>query len=473
MIAERALNPDGEDVVIDDEAILALAGAFRGEIIRPGDAGYDTGRKVWNGMVDRYPALILRALDTADVVTAVNFVRENDLLVAVRGGGHNVAGTAVVDGGVVIDLSRMRDVQVDPQMRIARAQGGANWGDVDRATTAHNLATPGGVVSETGIAGLTLGGGYGSMRRKLGLTIDNLLAVEIVTAAGEVLHASETEHPDLFWAVRGGGGNFGIVTSFEYRLHPVGPQVAMVATFHHLADAPALLEAWREYIADAPDEVATTLLFWGMPQVPGLEALHDAPIFVIAAVYAGDATEGERIMQPLRDLGNPFLDLSGRPTYLESQCAFDPFFPNGLHYYWKSIYMDSVEDDVLAPILARAAERPSPQTLIALRHLGGAIARVPEGATAYGHRSAEFNLSIDTTWVDPSENDRMVAWTKAFWSEMRLLTGGGVYVNFAGFNEDGEQLGRAIHGANYDQLVEVKRRYDPANLFRVNANIRP
>ncbi|MGH2616446.1 MAG: FAD-binding oxidoreductase, partial [Thermomicrobiales bacterium] len=366
-------------------------------------------------------------------------------------------------------------VWVDPEARTVRVQGGATWGDVDRETQLFGLATPGGVVSSTGVGGLTLHGGWGWLRRKYGYCVDNLLAVEIVTADGQVHTASETEHPDLFWAVRGAGSNFGVVTAFTFRLHPVGPLVALAAPFYALEDAERVLPAWRDFMASAPEEVSSNALFWGIPAVEAFPAeLHGRAVHILIAVYAGDAAEGERILQPLRELATPLLDLSGTMPYATLQTAFDPFFPKGWLYYWKSLSMDRLDEEAIAAITGYAAARPSSDTLMALWHVaGGAASRVAPEATAFGTRSAPYLLSFDTTWTDPADTERNIAWTRAAWADMRRFGSGGLYLNFAGFGEEKEALVRAGYGANYERLVDLKSMYDPGNLFRMNQNIRP
>ena len=473
-IAEATMSVSGEVGALDDAAIEEFVATFRGQIIRPGDDEYNEARQVWNSMIDKRPALIARCTGTDDVAAAVRFARERSLTIAVRGGGHNVAGSAVCDGGLVIDCSPMKGIQVDPVKRTARAQPGVIWGELDNETQRFGLATPGGVVSATGIAGFTLSGGMAITSRKWGLACDNLLSVEVVTAEGEILQASTTEYPDLFWAVRGGGGNFGIVTWFEYVLHPIGPEIATASTFYALADAEQVLRGWREYVCSAPDEVTSLLSFWGMPPLPDLPVeLHGAPIVIATGVFAGPADQGEQVLQPLRELATPIVDLSGLSTYIQLQSSFDPFFPTTQRYYWKSLFLDDLGDDDIAATIALAADRPSPQTLFALRHLGGAISRIPDDATAYANRHAQFNLSLDTTWTDPSDDERMIGWTRRGWQEVRERTGGGVYLNFAGLGEENELLARAGHGINYDRLRAVKRRYDPTNAFQGNINIKP
>lgn len=475
MAVSELVSPSrGEAAVIDEAALDAFAAEFRGHLIRPGDGAYDEARRVWNGMIDKRPAAIARCTETADVVAAVRFARASGLSVAVRGGGHNVAGNAVIDDGLVIDLSLMKEIEVDPIQRVARAGAGVVWGELDAATQKYGLATPGGVVSSTGIAGFTLAGGMALTSRKLGLACDNLLAAEIVTADGEVINASATERPELLWAIRGGGGNFGIVTRFDFRLHAVGPDIFVAFAFFAFADAEQAMRAWRAYVATAPDEVTSTFLFWGMPAMPGLPVeLHGAPVAGVAGAFTGPVAEGERALQPLRELATPLVDLSGTFTYLQMQNAWDVHFPTTLRYYWKSLFLDELRDEDITSTIALAAERPSPATLFAIRHLGGAAGRVPNDATAFANRQSQFNLSLDTTWADPADDERMIGWTRQAWAGMREQTGGGVYLNFAGRGEENDLLAAAAHGSNIERLREVKRRYDPGNLFQGNINIAP
>jgi FAD/FMN-containing dehydrogenase len=426
-------------------------------------------------MIDRYPTLIARCAGVADVIGAVNFARENGMPVAVRGGGHNVAGNAVCDGGVVVDLSQMRAVHVDPAARAVRVQGGATWGDVDHETQAFGLATPGGVVATTGVAGLTLHGGMGHLRRKHGLSLDNLISVDIVTADGQLHRASAEENADLFWAVRGAGSNFGVVTSFEFQLHPVGPTVFLCAPVYALADAATVLRRWRDFMATAPEEISSLALFWSMPADPHFpEELHGDPIVIVAAVYSGDADEGERMLQPLRELATPVLDLSSQEPYTALQSGFDPFFPAGMRYYWKSLYVDRLGDELIDELAARAATRPSALTTIDIWHHGGAMSRVGAADTAFGRRDAPYMVSFSSTWTDPNAADANITWARDGWAAIHSHSStGGLYLNFPGFGEEHDALVRAAYGPNYDRLVELKNRYDPANLFRFNQNIRP
>src|SRR6056297_2721469 len=468
-----ALTRTNGQTALADDAVQAFAERLRGPLLTPADDAYDATRRVWNGLIDKRPALIARCIGTGDVVDAVDFAREHDLLVAVRGRGHNVAGNAVC-GGLVIDLSLMRGVHVDPAERVAHVQPGADWGDLDKETQLHGLVTPGGQVSMTGVAGLTLGGGMGYLRRKWGLSCDNLRSVEVVTADGRVVTASEDENEDLFWAVRGGGGNFGIVTSFEFRLYPLGPEIYGALTIYPFDDASSVLRKWRDFALNAPQEVTCDAYIWGMPPLPDVPPeMHWAPVVIIAGMYAGPVDKGEQLFQPVSELGTPIEDMSGPQPYVEMQSDLDPLFADGQLYYWKSLFADTMSDEVIDKIVEHAAEKPSKQCLFALRILGGAMRRVPEEATAYGNRDAMFNISIDNTWQNPEKNDEMIAWTRKVWGNLHDQTSGGVYINFAGFGEEKETLTQAAYGRNYERLQQVKAAYDPENFFCTNQNITP
>jgi FAD/FMN-containing dehydrogenase len=462
------------EVTLDLAAVQELAAGVRGPVLSPGDDGYDEARAIWNGLIDRRPALIVQPTGAADVVDAVNFAREHGLTLSIKGGGHNVAGNAVNDGGLVIDLSRMRGVHVDPSTRRVRAQGGATWGDTDRETQLFGLAVPGGVVSTTGIAGLTLHGGMGHLRRKHGLSIDSLLSVDIVTADGELRRASATENEDLFWAVRGAGSNFGVVTSFEFQAHPVGPMVMVGALFYPLEDVKTLLPAWRDYMATAPDELSSVAICWSVPaEEPFPPELHGAPVFVVAGAYSGSVEDGQPVVQPLRELGEPLIDLSGPWPWLGLQSGFDELYPKGGFYYWKSRGLDEISEAVIDEIADFAARRPSPLTDIVIWHQGGAMSAVGESDTAYGGRATAFLVTGEVSWADPDLNDEAIAWGREFWDAMGKYSSGGLYLNFAGLGEEKEALVKAAYGANYERLAELKAKYDPGNLFRMNLNITP
>ena len=469
------MTTETHHVVTSSDALEALTASVRGGVLQPGHAGYDAARHIWNGMIDRHPALIARCVGAADVIDAVTFARDHQLAVSVRGGGHNVSGSAVSDGGMMLDLSPMDGVRVDPHARTVRVQGGAAWAAVDRETQVFGLATPSGYVSTTGVAGFTLGGGYGALRRKYGMTSDNLLAVDIVTADGTLLTANETEHADLFWAIRGGGGNFGVVTSFEFRCYPVGPTVFLGAPMYPMESAGAVLRAWRDFMATAPEELSSNAILWSVPAVPVFPAeLHGRPIVILATMYPSDLAEGERLIQPLRQLATPLLDLSGPIPYTQAQAAFDPFFPYGTRRnYWKGIDLLHLGDDVIDRLLEAAASRPTPASLIPIWHFGGAMSRVEPTATAFWRRHVPFMASFDGVWDDPADDEKGIAWARTSWAAMQAYSDGGQYVNFPGFGEEGEAQVRSAYGGNYERLVAVKTTYDPTNLFSVNVNIKP
>ena len=443
-------------------------------LIGPDDEGYDEARAIWNGMIDRRPACIARCTGVADVVEAVRFARERELLVSVRAGGHGVGGHAICDGGLVIDLSPMKGIRVDPQARTARAEAGVLWGELDRETQLYGLATVGGIVTHTGIAGLTLGGGLGWLMRKHGATVDNLVSVDLVTADGEVLTASEDENPDLFWGVRGGGGNFGIVTSFEYRLHPVGPVVLAGPIFHAFEDAGEVLRFYREFIAEAPDELTTIFDLPGAPPLPFLpEDLHGKPIVMVGACYAGAPEDGIEVVRPLKEFGTPIADLLEPKEYTELQSMFDPLVPHGWHRYWKSVELPPLTDDAIDTLVEHASALTSPKSYCIVFQLGGALGRVGPDETAYGQRDAAHNVNINAVWTaDDAEGERHVAWAREFFSAMQPHAGERVYVNFLG-DEGADRVRQAYGARQYERLVELKRAYDPTNFFRMNQNIEP
>ena len=460
--------------ILDPVAIDELAGSLRGEAIRPGDRAYDEARRVWNGMIDRRPALVVRCQGVADVVACVRFAADHHLTPAVRGGGHNVAGFGTCDGGLVIDLSAMRGVRVDPHRRTARAEGGATWGDLDRETQHFGLAAPGGIVSTTGIAGLTLGGGQGWLRRTHGMTCDNLVSADVVTSDGRVLVASETENADLFWALRGGGGNFGVVTSFDYRLHPVGPLVAFAGPVYPMEQSARVMAGFRYFVAGAPDEVNASATSWTIPAVPGFpEAVHGRAVLILGALYAGPPAEGEARLMPLRLIAEPILDLSATLPYTALQQIFDPFFPRGeLRYYWKSLYLAGLGDEVVEEIRSWVERRPSALSMASVWALGGALGQVDPNATAAGERHAPFLLEILANWAEPEESERNVAWARGFFAAMERFGTGKANLNFPGLGED-PRFVRAAFGRNYGRLAALKQKYDPTNLFRLNQNIDP
>jgi FAD/FMN-containing dehydrogenase len=450
----------------------ALADKLSGSVIVPGDEAYDEARKVWNGMIDRRPALIARCETPEDVVASVNFARDEGLLIAIRGGAHNVAGHATCDDGIVIDLTRMKRVDVDPAARTARAQPGCTWADFDKATHPYGLATTGGLVSTTGIAGFTLGGGIGWLVRKHGLTCDNLRAADIVTADGQQVRASESENTDLLWGLRGGGGNFGVVTSFEFDLHPLTTVLGGLVLYP-ASRATEVLRFFREFVATAPDELTCIAIFLTAPPAPFVpELLHLKPAIAIAVCYAGRADEGERFVQPLRTFGPPAADLIGPMPYPVLQSMFDEGSPYGLQNYWKSAFLDDLGDSAVDVLVGAADAMRSPLSALHIHHLQGAMSRIQPDATAFGNRAARFVLNIVGLWPDPSDSVANTRWVRDTYAAISPCANGSSYVNFMA-NEDEDHVRAAYSRTAYGRLVALKREYDPRNLFRLNQNIRP
>jgi FAD/FMN-containing dehydrogenase len=471
--AKTITNHSGAEISVS--AIDAFLAGFSGEVIARDDAAYDTARLVWNKMIDKKPGLIARCKGVADVIRAVNFARDHQLLVAIRGGAHNVAGNAVGDNAFVIDLSAMKAVLVDPRSKTAKVQAGATWLDVDTETQTFGLACAGGVVSDTGVAGLTLGGGLSWMRRKVGMSIDNLIGVDIVLANGSFVHASETENEDLFWALRGGGGNFGVVTCFEFKLQELGPEVFFTACMYPREEAEKVMDFWVDFTRTAPDEVTSDCIHWSIPDHPNFpEELHGRKVTVLAGLYAGKPSDGQPIMQPMREVTTPVLDMSDVYPYAAVQQMFDPFLQKQtLNCYWKSSYLDDITPDLQKRIIDRANEMSAPQSLISIRNLRGAISRVPAKATAFGDRSARFLLSIDTMWLEERDNELNIQWTRDFFNEIQERSSGKVYFNFNSDMTSPSNILTDSYGDNYGRLVSVKTKYDPHNFFRLNANIKP
>ena len=451
-----------------------LASVFGGELLLPEGPGYDAARRIWNGAIDRRPACVARCSGVADVVEAVRFARQRDLLVSVRSGGHGVGGHALCDDGLVIDLSGMKGIRVDPAARTVRAEAGVLWGELDRETQLHGLATVGGIVTHTGIAGLTLGGGIGWLMRKHGATVDNLLSADLVTADGEVVTASEERNADLFWGIRGGGGNFGIATSFEYRLHPVGPIVLAGPVFHPLEDAPEVLRFYREFIAAAPDELTTIFDLSVAPPLPFLpEEVHGKPIVMVGACYAGSPDDGAEVVRSLKQFGRPIVDLLEPKPYTALQSMFDPLVPHGWYRYWKSVELPPLTDDAIDTLVEHASAATSPKSYCIVFQLGGALRRVAEADTAYSQRDAAHNVNINAVWTaEDTDSERHIAWAHDFFHAMEPHARRRVYLNFLG--DEGPERVRAAYGAEkYGRLVELKRTYDPTNVFRLNQNIEP
>jgi UDP-N-acetylenolpyruvoylglucosamine reductase len=447
---------------LEDGAVQDLQSRLRGELVRPGDAEFDAARKVWNASIDKTPALIARCAGVGDVIDAVDFARRHDLLVAVRGGGHNVSGNAVCDRGIVIDLSRMKGVRVDPGRRTVRAEGGVTWRELNRETQAFGLATTGGVVSTTGIAGLTLGGGVGWLVRKHGLACDNLLSADVVLADGRLVVASAQENEDLFWALRGAGANFGVVTSMKFQLHPVG-QVLGGMILHLQAQAREVLTFYRDFLRTAPDEVTA---YAGL-----LTAPDGTPMVGVLACYSGPLETGEAVLRPLREFGTPVADLIQPMPYAQMNTLLDASYPPGMQNYWKAEFLDDLTDDAIAVLVDQAAKMTSPRSAILLEYYGGAAGQVDESATAFPHRQAQYDLAVMAQWTDPTESDRHVAWARETWEAAQPFASGRVYVNTLGV--EGEDRVREAYGKNYDRLVDLKNTYDPKNFFSLNQNIKP
>lgn len=468
---------DNSQVSVDDATLQEFESAVRGEVLTAEHSGYDEARVIFNSMIDRRPGLIARCTGVADVMQCVNFAREHRLLTAVRGGGHGVAGSAVCDGGLMIDLSQMNAVDVNPQARVARVQGGTALGGVDHETHPFGLAAPAGVVSTTGAAGLTTGGGYGWLRGKYGMSIDNLLAVEMVTPDGEFRRASDTENTDLFWAVRGGGGNFGVVTMFEFRLHEIPPMLMLCSPMYAAEHAREVLHGWRAFMETAPDEFTTEFFFWTIPEHPNFpEEFHGQHVVSPAGVYLGPAEEGEKFVQPLRELAPTLLDLSGPQRFVDIQRMFDPYLPYGeILSYWKALYMDELSDEMIDSLIEVFHSRPAVVCPFVLHDLRGASQRVPEDSTAFFGRHWSYLMEYNSSWRDPSETDSVVAWTRQVWNDMRqrYSQDGGGYLNMTNYDEDGEALVQETYKEHYRRLQQIKYKYDPMNLFRMNPNILP
>jgi len=452
--------------------LAALGQALHGRICLQGDDGYDEARTIWNGMVDRLPDVVVRCEHVDDIVRAVRFAVYHDMAIAVRGGGHNIAGNAVGDGGLLIDLSPMKAVRVDEQARRAFVAPGCTLGDVDKATQAFGLAVPTGINSTTGIAGLTLGGGFGWLTRPFGMTIDNLLAADVVTAEGKVVRASATENPDLFWAIRGGGGNFGIVADFEFRLHPVGPEVFSGLIVHPFAGARELLRDYRRIASEGPDELTIWTVMRKAPPLPFIPAeWQGREVLVFAACYAGSMADGEKATAPLRQLGEPIADVLGPHPFVGWQSAFDPLLTPGARNYWKTHDFTALSDGAIDAITNAVTHLPGPECEVFIAQVGGAMSRVAPDATAYPHRHAHFIMNVHTRWREAGQDNACVAWARELFGATAPFATGAGYVNFVPADEP-ERI-EAIYGSNYRRLGEAKRRWDPENRFRLNQNIRP
>ena len=449
-----------------------LRKGFKGKVITPGDREYEESRKIWNGMVDKRPAIIARCAGTQDAVKAVNFARDNEIQLAVRGAGHHIAGNSLCDDGLVVDLSHMRAMKVDVAAKRAFAEGGATLGDFDAATLAHGLATPVGINSTTGIAGLTLGGGFGWLSRKYGMTVDNLESAEVVTAKGDVVRASASENPDLFWALRGGSGNFGVVTQFEFRLHQVGPDLLSGLVVYPFSEAKRVLQQYRDFYAKAPDELTVWTVLRKAPPLPFLPAdVHGKEVVILALLYVGDPKKGEELIQPLRKIGKPLGEHIGVQPFTAWQKAFDPLLTPGARNYWKSHNFTTMADGLIDVVIEYVKKLPSPHCEIFFGAIGGATMRPAPDATAYAHRDAAFVMNVHGRWETVAEDERCIAWSRDYFRASAPFASAGAYVNF--LTPDETDRVKVAYGQNYDRLAKVKRKYDPENLFRTNWNVKP
>ncbi len=469
----KAKRCDGAEIEIDGGSLDALKARLRGGLLTSADAGYDDARSIWNAMIDRRPALIARCAGAADVVACVEFARARGVLISIKGGGHNIAGLAVCDGGLMLDMSPMRGVWVDASARTAHAQAGCLLADVDRETQVHGLATVLGFVSATGIAGLTLGGGFGYLTRPHGWTTDNVRSIDLVTADARLVRASERENADLFWGLRGGGGNFGVATSFEYALHPVGPEIIAGAIAWRADDAPAVLEMYRDVMSRAPRELTCAAVLRMAPPAPWIAPeIHGKPVVVIFVCHSGRIDDGERLAAPIKSFGRPVGDIVQRRPYASQQMLIDATQPKGRRYYWKSEYLRALEPQLFTDAIEHAARIPSPHSALVIFPIDGAINSVAEEHSPAGNRSARAVLNITSSWESPSDDAANIEWARATWREMRRFSTGGAYINFMADDEGGDRIA-AAYGANHARLVDVKSKWDPTNMFRVNKNIAP
>lgn len=464
---------DRDSTVLHSDDLEDLRQCLRGPLLTEGDDGYADSRRVWNAMIDRRPALIARCSGVADVRAAVDFAREHELLLSVQGGGHNVAGNAVCDGGLMLDLSPMNQVRIDPERRTARVGGGAVMADLDHESQAFGMATTGGIVSTTGVAGITLGGGLGYLSRKHGLVHDNLRSVDVVTADGEVVRASEENNSDLFWGMRGGGGNFGVATSFEFDLHELGPEILSVQLVHPFEAAPDVLRFYREFLADAPNEVQVyAAVLMGSPELGVPEPLHGETLLALGGLYAGDIEDGREAFRPLREFGEPIADLTQPLPYTARQQQLDGLYRKGHRNYWKSDFYDTLSDGFIEALVEHADPLPSPHSTVFWEWMGGAVEEVAPDATAFAHRDAAFTFTVAPKWEEPGRDEELIGWARSFHEAVQPYASAGVYVNYLG-QDEGEERISAAYGDRHERLVELKNEWDPDNLFRVNQNIEP
>ncbi len=452
--------------------VYSLKNQLKGQVVLPEDPNYDEVRKIWNAMIDRHPALIVRCAEASDVALSIAYARENKLEISIRGAGHNIAGNAICDNGLMIDLSLMKNVRIDSTKKRAYVEPGATLHDFDSVAQSHGLATPTGVNSTTGIAGLTVGGGFGWLTRKYGMSVDNLVSADVITADGSIKKASEKENPDLFWAIRGGGGNFGIVTQFEFKLYPVGPEIFAGLLVFSLEQAKQVLDHYRRFVSSAPEELNVWAVLRKAPPLPFLpENVHGKEVIVLAAFYAGDIATGAKLIEPLRSFGNILGEHAGPMPYLQWQQAFDPLLTSGARNYWKSHNFTELSDGAIDTMIEYASKLPSPQCEIFLALLSGAANRVAPDAMAYGNRDTKFVLNVHGRWDNAADDKRCIDWARAFFHASAPYASGSAYVNFM-TEEEGDRVA-AAYGANYNRLAQIKTKYDPENLFHLNQNIKP
>jgi FAD/FMN-containing dehydrogenase len=473
MTTLAAMNRDGNPMELGGKHVDALKASLRGTVHLAGSPGYDDARALWNGMIDRRPALVARCLGVADVVTCVNFARESGIALSMKGGGHNIAGLACCDGGLMVDMGAMRGVWVDPAAKIAHAQGGCLLGDVDRETQLHGLAAPLGFVSLTGCAGLTLGGGFGYMSRRCGWTSDSVRSMTVVTAEGKIVRASEKENKDLFWGLRGGGGNFGVVTDIEYSLYPVGPEIVGGAVAWRADSALEVMELFRKSAAAAPDDLTLVLILRIAPPAPWIDkSAHGKPVALILACHTGKVADGEKLVAPIKSSGKPVGDVMQRRPYVSQQSLLDATQPNGRRYYWKSEYISGIEPETLAKLKEHGDRIFSPFSAAIIFQLGGAIGKHPDSHSAVGNRGAGAVFNITSAWDDPADDAKNIDWARNAWQDLKQFSTGGTYVNFLNADDVGQRIHEA-YGDNFGRLREIKRAWDPDNLFRVNKNVTP
>jgi hypothetical protein len=469
----KAISFEGQEIELTQDAIDNLKTRIKGPVILPGDNGYEESRSVWNGMIDRRPALIAKCLGVSDVIESVKYARENNLLISMKGGGHNIAGLAVADGALMLDMSLMRGVWVDTERKIAHAQAGCTLGDVDRETQVHGLAAALGFVSLTGCTGLTLGGGFGYLTKRFGWTTDNVVAMNVVTAEGKLVRASDDENHDLFWGLRGGGGNFGVVTGIEYKLYPVGPEIMGGVVAWNASDAPEVLEHYRTLCENAPPELTLVTLMRPAPPAPWLPAeVHGKPIIGILACYTGDLAKADEVVAPIKNFGNPVADILVKRPYTQQQSILDGTQPAGRRYYWKSEYLPKIEPALCEKVMTHAANIPSPHSAVILFQLGGALTELPEEHSPVGNRDANYVFNIAGSWDEAADDDKNMSWAREAWSDMKEFSTGGTYINFLTEDESDDRIATSL-GGSLQRLAEIKTKWDPQNFFRTNRNIKP